>query len=89
MKPKVKEHNELRRPMDPTKFVESSTMLNQIGARPDLLVSVRSLDEALAATAGGASIIDIKEPRNGPWVRLLRRFGAKSVRWYPTRRPSR
>jgi uncharacterized protein (UPF0264 family) len=31
-----------------------------------LLVSVRSKVEALAALAGGASIIDVKEPKNGP-----------------------
>ena len=33
--------------------------------RPKLLVSVRNLDEAKAAVAGGADIIDIKEPDNG------------------------
>jgi uncharacterized protein (UPF0264 family) len=31
-----------------------------------LLVSVRSADEAAAALAGGAAIIDVKEPRHGP-----------------------
>lgn len=31
-----------------------------------LLVSVRSVDEALAAVAGGAAIVDIKEPLHGP-----------------------
>ena len=31
-----------------------------------LLVSVRSRAEALAALAGGAAIIDVKEPTNGP-----------------------
>jgi len=31
-----------------------------------LLVSVRSASEARAAIAGGAAIIDVKEPRNGP-----------------------
>lgn len=31
-----------------------------------LLVSVRSTDEALAALAGGADLIDIKEPSRGP-----------------------
>jgi len=35
-------------------------------ARPQLLVSVRDADEARAALAGGADIIDIKEPRQGP-----------------------
>lgn len=33
---------------------------------PKLLVSVRSVEEALAALEGGASIIDIKEPARGP-----------------------
>jgi uncharacterized protein (UPF0264 family) len=33
---------------------------------PGLLVSVRSEAEALAALAGGASIIDVKEPARGP-----------------------
>lgn len=31
-----------------------------------LLVSVRSTDEAIAALDGGAAIIDVKEPANGP-----------------------
>jgi len=31
-----------------------------------LLVSVRSADEARAAVAGGADVIDVKEPRRGP-----------------------
>lgn len=31
-----------------------------------LLVSVRSADEARAALAGGAAVIDVKEPRRGP-----------------------
>lgn len=34
--------------------------------KPRLLVSVRSADEAMAAARGGAAIIDIKEPANGP-----------------------
>lgn len=33
--------------------------------RPALLVSVRSADEALAALAGGADVIDVKEPAAG------------------------
>lgn len=33
---------------------------------PRLLVSVRSADEARKALAGGASILDVKEPANGP-----------------------
>ncbi len=39
-------------------------MRNGIGSRK-LLVSVRSADEAHAALAGGADIIDVKEPRHG------------------------
>lgn len=35
-------------------------------ARPGLLVSVRSPEEAEAALAGGAALIDVKEPRHGP-----------------------
>lgn len=34
-----------------------------------LLVSVRSAEEARSALAGGASIIDVKEPANGPMGR--------------------
>jgi uncharacterized protein (UPF0264 family) len=34
--------------------------------RPELLVSVRSAEEALAALQGGAALIDVKEPANGP-----------------------
>ena len=33
---------------------------------PGLLVSVRSADEALVALAGGADVIDVKEPLRGP-----------------------
>jgi hypothetical protein len=33
---------------------------------PGLLVSVRSADEARSALAGGATVIDIKEPARGP-----------------------
>lgn len=35
------------------------------GKTPQLLVSVRDGDEALAALRGGADIIDVKEPANG------------------------
>lgn len=34
--------------------------------RPGLLVSVRDPDEALEAIAGGADVIDVKEPTRGP-----------------------
>lgn len=33
--------------------------------RPRLLVSIRNSDEAAAALAGGADIVDVKEPANG------------------------
>jgi uncharacterized protein (UPF0264 family) len=35
-------------------------------SRPGLLVSVRSAEEANAALAGGADLIDVKEPTRGP-----------------------
>ncbi len=37
-----------------------------MNGRPKLLVSVRSADEAMAALRGGADLIDVKEPLNGP-----------------------
>ena len=40
--------------------------LNTTNHLAKLLVSVRSKDEALSALAGGAAIIDVKEPKNGP-----------------------
>ena len=36
------------------------------GRTPQLLVSVRDLGEAAAALAGGADLIDVKEPIRGP-----------------------
>jgi len=33
---------------------------------PDLLVSVRTLEEARAARRGGCDLLDVKEPRRGP-----------------------
>lgn len=33
---------------------------------PDLLVSVRTLEEARAARQGGCDLLDVKEPRRGP-----------------------
>lgn len=35
-------------------------------SHPGLLVSVRDADEAAAASTGGASLIDVKEPARGP-----------------------
>ena len=50
-----------------------------------LLVSVRNADEALDALAGGADLIDIKEPNNGSlgaadakiWEEISRRIGSR------------
>lgn len=36
------------------------------GDRCGLLVSVRDVDEAREAVAGGATVVDVKEPREGP-----------------------
>lgn len=44
-------------------------------ARVGLLVSVRNADEASAALAGGADVIDVKEPADGP----LGRADAESI----------
>jgi uncharacterized protein (UPF0264 family) len=41
------------------------TKLNLLNDVPGLLVSVRSATEALAALAGGADVIDVKEPNHG------------------------
>jgi (5-formylfuran-3-yl)methyl phosphate synthase len=43
----------------------SSRLRNYRPDRTQLLVSVRSVDEAATALLGGANIIDIKEPRDG------------------------
>jgi len=53
-----------RRPAGPlgaTGFASAS----RASPRPQLLVSVRNADEAAAALAGGADIIDVKEPQRG------------------------
>jgi uncharacterized protein (UPF0264 family) len=47
-------------------FCFASEVQSQGVDLPGLLVSVRSAGEASAAVDGGASIIDIKEPANGP-----------------------
>jgi uncharacterized protein (UPF0264 family)/ribosome-associated protein YbcJ (S4-like RNA binding protein) len=48
-------------------FTDLNPPLSPSGVRfPQLLVSVRTPQEALDALAGGAGIIDIKEPANGP-----------------------
>lgn len=38
---------------------------NTSAGHPGLLVSVRNAEEAVAALAGGANVIDVKEPRRG------------------------
>lgn len=43
-----------------------SSEVNDVEAAPQLLVSVRSADEANGAVAGGCSILDVKEPQRGP-----------------------
>jgi uncharacterized protein (UPF0264 family) len=52
-----------------------------------LLVSVRSTKEALAALDGGADLIDIKEPRNGPLGSAPAAVIADVVRRIAGRRP--
>lgn len=42
------------------------TALGSDGGKPQLLVSVRNAAETAAAAAGGAAVIDIKEPAKGP-----------------------
>ena len=45
---------------------------------PGLLVSVRSADEVEAALAGGASLIDVKEPRKGRLPRPRPKWSRRS-----------
>ena len=52
-----------------------------------LLVSVRSAEEALAALAGGASLIDVKEPSRGPMGRADDSVTGEVVRAVAGRRP--
>ncbi len=52
-----------------------------------LLVSVRSAAEAAAALAGGADLIDVKEPRNGSLGRADNRIIAAVLRCVAGRRP--
>ncbi len=52
-----------------------------------LLVSVRSAVEAAAAFAGGADVIDVKEPANGPLGRAADRTLAEVVAEVAGRRP--
>lgn len=44
----------------------SSSEVRVMEAAPQLLVSVRSPDEAQAAVAGGCGVLDVKEPQRGP-----------------------
>lgn len=53
----------------------------------ELLVSVRSAEEALAALAGGAAIIDIKEPANGALGRARDSVIADVIRQVAGARP--
>jgi uncharacterized protein (UPF0264 family) len=53
----------------------------------ELLVSVRSATEALAALEGGAALIDVKEPAHGPLGRAADRTIAEVVRAIAGRRP--
>jgi uncharacterized protein (UPF0264 family) len=55
--------------------------------RAGLLVSVRTAEEAAAALAGGAAIIDVKEPGRGPLGRADDRAVADVVRLVAGRRP--
>jgi len=56
-------------------------------ATPQLLVSVRSAEEALAALEGGAAVIDVKEPSRGSLgradVRVIREVAAAVGRCRP------
>jgi uncharacterized protein (UPF0264 family) len=52
--------------------VIASKSLDRRSSVPQLLVSVRNADEAVAALAGGADVIDVKEPRRGPLGRAKR-----------------
>src|SRR5262245_36077075 len=54
---------------------------------PGLLVSVRSADEARAALAGGADVIDVKEPNRGPLGAANREVIAEVVRVVDGRAP--
>src|SRR5438045_845951 len=53
----------------------------------ELLVSVRSAAEAEAALEGGAAVIDVKEPANGPLGRADDETIAAVVRRVAGRRP--
>jgi uncharacterized protein (UPF0264 family) len=57
------------------------------GSRPGLLVSVRSVEEAEAALAGGADLIDVKEPSRGSLGRADDETIAAVVRAVGGRRP--
>ena len=52
-----------------------------------LLVSVRSAEEALAALEGGADLIDVKEPDNGPLGKAKDEVIAEIVQSIAGRRP--
>jgi uncharacterized protein (UPF0264 family) len=54
---------------------------------PGLLVSVRSLTEAQAAFAGGAALIDVKEPTRGSLGRADPETVTEIMTWVAGRRP--
>jgi uncharacterized protein (UPF0264 family) len=54
---------------------------------PSLLVSVRSVAEAEAAAAGGAALIDVKEPAAGSLGRAADETIAAVIAWADGRRP--
>ena len=56
-------------------------------ASPGLLVSVRSVAEAEAALAGGAALLDVKEPRNGSLGRAPAHALSAILDWVRSRRP--
>jgi uncharacterized protein (UPF0264 family) len=58
-----------------------------VGAACGLLVSVRDAAEARAAVAGGATIIDVKEPLHGPLGRAAPHAAAEIAAGVGSRRP--
>lgn len=52
--------------MNGIRSTRSIRLTERGGAQPGLLVSVRDAKEAAAALAGGADVIDVKEPNAGP-----------------------
>ena len=61
--------------------------IDRIEQRPGLLVSVRSADEAVAALAGGAVVIDVKEPARGALGRADEHIWQEVAQVVGNRRP--